>query len=123
MSEICTAESCPTMNGPYGGNKLIVVKLMVLSECVFNWQDDRGKSIRVTAPQYYDFAMTWCQRRITNQEIFPTKFGDPFPVDYAVNVKQIIRFIWVCLCHIYHAHYVQIKGFISKSIKSNNLYA
>jgi len=94
MSEICTAETCPTMNGPY--------------ECVFNWQDDRGKSIRVTAPQYFDFAMTWCQQRITNQEIFPTKFGDQFPFDYLINVKQIIEFIWVIICHIYHSHYVQI---------------
>ena len=81
-------------------------------ECVFNWQDDRGKSIRVTAPQYFDFAMTWCQQRITNQEIFPTKFGDQFPFDYLINVKQIIEFIWVIICHIYHSHYVQIIGIV-----------
>ena len=61
LSELCTSESCRTMNGP--------------GEVVFHWQDDRGKRIHCSAPQYCDSAMTYCQQMVTNTAIFPTRFG------------------------------------------------
>ena len=61
LSELCTSESCRTMTGPGG--------------VVFHWQDDRGKRIHCSAPQYCDSAMTYCQQRVTNTDIFPTKYG------------------------------------------------
>ena len=66
--------------------------------------------MRVSAPQYYDFAMTWCQQRLTNQDIFPTKFGDSFPENYKSYIQRIMLVLWAVICHIYHAHWIQIKG-------------
>ena len=88
------------------------VFLINFLECVFNWQDDRGKNMRVSAPQYYDFAMTWCQQQLTNQDIFPTKFGDEFPDDYMMYIKRIVNVLWAVVCHVYHVHWLQIKGMV-----------
>ena len=38
VSELCTADSCPTMNGP--------------AQSIFLWLDERGKKIKCSAPQY-----------------------------------------------------------------------
>ena len=38
ISELCTADSCPTMTGP--------------GSAVFLWVDERGKKIKCSAPQY-----------------------------------------------------------------------
>ena len=38
ISELCTADSCPTMTGP--------------GASVFLWVDERGKKIKCSAPQY-----------------------------------------------------------------------
>ena len=53
--------------------------------------------------------MTWCQQHLTNQDIFPTKYGDSFPSNYRQYVHRIMLLIWTILCHIYHAHWLQIK--------------
>ena len=74
--------------------------------------------MRVSAPQYYDFAMTWCQQRLTNQDIFPTKFGDQFPDDYMMYIKRIMGVLWAVICHIYHVHWIQIKGMVKVEVFS-----
>ena len=35
--------------------------------------DDRGKKSRVSAPQYIDYIMTYVQKTINDESIFPTK--------------------------------------------------
>ena len=101
------------MNGPNGKFSFCRQVFILILECVFNWQDDRGKNMRVSAPQYYDFAMTWCQQRLTNQDIFPTKFGDKFPDDYMMYIKRIMNVLWAVVCHVYHVHWLQIKGVVN----------
>ena len=40
---------------------------------VYQWIDDRGKKSRLSAPQYIDYIMTYVQKTINDEAIFPTK--------------------------------------------------
>lgn len=42
----------------------------------YTWIDERGKKIRLSAPQYIDYVMTYAQRTVNDEGIFPTKFGN-----------------------------------------------
>lgn len=39
------------------------------------WFDEKGKKTRVAAPQYIDYVMTFIQKTISDETIFPTKYG------------------------------------------------
>lgn len=39
------------------------------------WFDEKGKKTKVAAPQYIDYVMTFIQKTITDENIFPTKYG------------------------------------------------
>ncbi|GBO29585.1 MOB kinase activator-like 2, partial [Araneus ventricosus] len=64
ISEFCTMSGCPDMNGPNGRQYL--------------WFDEKGKKCKVAAPQYIDCVMTFTQRTLYDESIFPTKFGKHF---------------------------------------------
>lgn len=56
--------------------------LSLLSVCrIYYWYDERGKKTKCTAPQYVDFVMSLCQKLVTDEEIFPTKYGEYLPVE------------------------------------------
>eukprot|EP00094_Tigriopus_californicus_P002307 TCALIF_02227-PA protein Name:"Similar to Mob1 MOB kinase activator-like 2 (Drosophila pseudoobscura pseudoobscura)" AED:0.10 eAED:0.10 QI:205/0.8/0.83/1/0.6/0.66/6/603/240 len=59
VSEFCTPSTCPDMTGP--GNRQ------------YHWIDDKGKKARLSAPQYIDYIMTYAQKSINDDTIFPTK--------------------------------------------------
>jgi len=42
------------------------------------WFDEKGKKTRVAAPQYIDYVMTFTQRTVSDETIFPTKYGELF---------------------------------------------
>lgn len=42
---------------------------------IYYWYDERGKKTKCTAPQYIDLVMTFVQKLVTDEEIFPTKYG------------------------------------------------
>lgn len=42
---------------------------------IYYWYDEKGKKIKCTAPQYVDFVMSLAQKLVTDEEIFPTKYG------------------------------------------------
>lgn len=39
------------------------------------WFDEKGKKSRVAAPLYIDYVMTYVQKTINDETIFPTKYG------------------------------------------------
>lgn len=41
----------------------------------YYWYDERGKKIKCTAPQYVDFVMSSVQKLVTDEDVFPTKYG------------------------------------------------
>lgn len=46
---------------------------------IYYWYDEKGKKTKCTAPQYVDFVMSLCQKLVTDEEIFPTKYGESLP--------------------------------------------
>lgn len=41
----------------------------------FFWYDDKGKKYKYSAPQYVDIVTTNIQREISDETVFPTKYG------------------------------------------------
>lgn len=94
ISEFCTMSGCPDMNGPNGRQYL--------------WFDEKGKKCKVAAPQYIDCVMTFTQRTLYDETIFPTKFDRDFPSSFESIVKKIQRLLFHVLAHIYHIHFKEI---------------
>lgn len=42
------------------------------------WFDEKGKKTKVAAPQYIDYVMTFIQKTVSDETIFPTKYGTFF---------------------------------------------
>ncbi|XP_071283830.1 MOB kinase activator 2 isoform X1 [Agelaius tricolor] len=90
ISEFCTGESCQTM---------------AVCNTQYYWYDERGKKIKCTAPQYVDFVMSSVQKLVTDEDVFPTKYGKEFPNSFESLVKKICKYLFHVLAHIYSSHF------------------
>ncbi|XP_045520655.1 MOB kinase activator-like 2 isoform X1 [Pieris brassicae] len=91
VSEFCTAAGCGDMAGP-GGR-------------VYAWYDERGKKTRLAAPQYVDCVMTFVQRTIHDEAVFPTKYANEFPPGFDAVLRRVLRLLYHVLAHLYAAHF------------------
>mmetsp|Transcript_61659 Transcript_61659/g.133930 ORF Transcript_61659/g.133930 Transcript_61659/m.133930 type:complete len:97 (+) Transcript_61659:447-737(+) len=48
--------------------------------------------------------MTWVQRQIDDEAIFPSQIGVPFPRDFRPRVSTIFKRLFRVYAHIYHTH-------------------
>ncbi|XP_050527431.1 MOB kinase activator-like 2 [Daktulosphaira vitifoliae] len=94
ISEFCTISGCPDMIGP--GYR------------TYLWFDEKGKKSRVAAPLYIDYVMTYIQKTINDETIFPTKYANDFPVGFEVVVRKIFRLLFHVLAHLYHSHFREL---------------
>ncbi|RWS01933.1 MOB1-like protein, partial [Dinothrombium tinctorium] len=94
ISEFCTMSGCPEMTGP--GNRQYL------------WVDEKGKRFKLSSPQYIDYVMTYTQKTVNDESIFPTKFDKEFPSSFESVVKKILRLQFHVLAHIYHSHFKEI---------------
>lgn len=94
ISEFCSSETCATMTGP--GN---------VQYC---WSEDKGKKMKESAPQYIDYVTTYIQSVVSDESVFPTKFGQPFPSSFEATVKKIHKYLFHIMAHIYHVHYKEL---------------
>ncbi|XP_077289372.1 MOB kinase activator 2 isoform X3 [Arctopsyche grandis] len=94
LSEFCTATSCPDMSGP--GNR------------AYPWFDEKGKKTRVAAPQYIDYVMTFTQKTVSDENIFPTKYANEFPTSFESIVRKILRLLFHVIAHLYAAHFREV---------------
>uniref|UniRef100_G1P786 MOB kinase activator 2 n=2 Tax=Myotis lucifugus TaxID=59463 RepID=G1P786_MYOLU len=90
ISEFCTGEACQTM---------------AVCNTQYYWYDERGKKVKCTAPQYVDFVMSSVQKLVTDEDVFPTKYGREFPSSFESLVKKICRYLFHVLAHIYSSHF------------------
>ncbi|XP_048886945.1 MOB kinase activator 2-like isoform X1 [Brienomyrus brachyistius] len=107
ISEFCTGETCQAMTA---------------CSTIYHWYDEKGKKTKCTAPQYIDFVMSLVQKLVTDEDIFPTKYGKEFPSAFEAVVKKICRYLFHVLAHIYWAHFkesvaLELQGHL------NTLYA
>ncbi|XP_014248741.1 MOB kinase activator-like 2 [Cimex lectularius] len=94
ISEFCTMSGCPDMTGPQLRTYL--------------WFDEKGKKTRVAAPQYIDYVMTFTQKTITDENIFPTKYANEFPNSFESIVRKILRLLFHVMAHLYHCHFREV---------------
>lgn len=95
VSEYCNQSSCPEMVGPGPRN--------------YSWIDEKGKKTRVSAPQYVDYVMTYCQKTINDENVFPTKHGNEFPATFESQyIRKMVRLLFHVLAHVYHSHFKEI---------------
>jgi hypothetical protein len=90
ISEFCQTAGCATMPGSGYSS--------------YQWVDDKGKKIKCTASQYIDYVMTYSQKCINDESVFPTKYGNVFPNSFETIVRKIHRLLLHVITHIYQCH-------------------
>ncbi|XP_041650490.1 MOB kinase activator 2 [Cheilinus undulatus] len=91
LSEFCTPSTCPTACGP--------------GDTIYVWTDDHGRKLKCSAPLYFDYAMSYIQELLTDEEVFPTKAGSVFPTGFVFLVQKVFLLFFRTLAHIYWSHY------------------
>lgn len=94
ISEFCTTSGCPDMTGP--GTR------------IYLWFDEKGKKTRVAAPQYIDYVMTFTQKTVSDESIFPTKYANEFPSSFESIARKILRLLFHVIAHLYAAHFREV---------------
>ncbi|CAE6429536.1 unnamed protein product [Rhizoctonia solani] len=108
LTEVCTMQSCPTMSaGP---------------SLEYTWVDQSRKAVKLPAPTYIDYVMTWLQNMLDDDNVFPTKAGREFPSTFASVAKHVYRQLLRVFAHIYHAHYPALLHLSSEG-HFNSLFA
>lgn len=54
---------------------LFVLVVCVCVVRVYVWTDDHGRKLKCSAPLYFDYAMSYIQELLTDEDVFPTKAG------------------------------------------------
>jgi MOB kinase activator 1 len=96
ITEFCTAKSCDVMSaGP---------------RYEYLWADGENvkKPIRVSAPQYVDYLMSWIQSILDDETIFPSRVDVPFPKNFLSVIKNIFKRLFRVYAHIYYSHFHKI---------------
>jgi hypothetical protein len=81
--------------------------LWFLDRYEYYWADGKEvkKAQKVSAPEYVDLLMTWVQKLLDDESVFPSKIGVPFPKNFHSVTKQIFKRLFRVYAHIYHAHF------------------
>ncbi|CAF4949633.1 unnamed protein product [Rotaria sp. Silwood1] len=94
ISHLCTTSTCPIMIGPQNS--------------LYYWIDERGKKVKYSAPQYIELIITFIQKTLSNETIFPTRLDHKFPSTFSIIIRKMVRLLFHCLSHIYAVHYHQL---------------
>ena len=62
LTDFCTLQNCPTMSAGPTLN--------------FLWPDQNQRLVSLPAPTYIDFVMSWLQKLLDDEGVFPTKSGE-----------------------------------------------
>jgi MOB kinase activator 1 len=91
IAEFCTPENCPQMTAG-GGFKYL-------------WQEnERQKPIALSAPVYINTLLDWVKRQLEDESIFPTALGAPFPANFELVVRNIMKRLFRIYAHAYYPH-------------------
>ena len=91
ITEFCTPEKCPIMCAGHGYK--------------YRWRDDDSTELQeVSAPEYANKLFLWVTQLLDNEAIFPSTSGTPFPDDFIVIVKNIMKRFFRIDAHCYYHH-------------------
>ena len=88
LYDFCTPQTCAHM-----------------SSSAPNIWHDKGKKMRLSAPEYIDSVVTQVQKTVTDEALFPTKYDMIFPSNFPSIVKKVFRLLFHVLVHFYQSHY------------------
>ncbi|KAI5476291.1 Mob1/phocein family protein, partial [Pseudohyphozyma bogoriensis] len=108
VTEFCTVENNPTMSAGPGMD--------------YTWIDASRKRVKLPAPQYIDYVLTWVEGLIKDEAVFPTKAGREFSPNFPSVARHIYTQLLRIFAHLYHAHY-QIFLHLSSEGHLNSLFA
>ncbi|KAM0791319.1 hypothetical protein ACM66B_005791 [Microbotryomycetes sp. NB124-2] len=91
VTEFCTVDRCPTMSAGPGMD--------------YTWIDANRKRVKLPAPQYIDYVLTWVEGLIKDESVFPTKAGREFSPNFPSVARHIYTQLLRIFAHLYHAHY------------------
>jgi len=75
---------------------------------MYMWVDEKGKKSKLSAPQYVDYVMTYVQKTVNDETLFPTKHGHEFPSNFDQILRRIQKLLFHVVAHIYHSHFREI---------------
>lgn len=94
VAEYVTPDAYPTMNaGPHTD---------------YLWLDANNRQVSLPAGQYIDLALTWINNKVTDQNLFPTKNGIPFPQNFLKDLQRIMVQMFRIFAHMYHHHFDKV---------------
>lgn len=108
ISEFCSIQSCPNMSASNG--------------LAFTWPDQNKRQVSLPAPTYIDYVMSWVQKLLDDESVFPTKSGREFHPSFPSTAKHIYKQLFRIFAHIYHAHFNEILH-LSLEAHFNSLFA
>ncbi|GAC96902.1 hypothetical protein PHSY_004486 [Pseudozyma hubeiensis SY62] len=91
LTEFCTVTNNPTMSAGPGLD--------------YTWIDQNRKQVKLPAPQYIDYVMTWVGGLLSDESTFPTKASRDFPPTFLTTAKHIYKQLLRVFAHIYHAQF------------------
>ena len=137
VSEFCNLSTCPDMVAPSNpssllssisnlGNGSSFTSSLLLSfidlhlrslspqmgpgQRVYMWLDEKGKKSKLSAPQYVDYVMTYVQKTVNDETLFPTKHGHEFPSNFDQILRRIQKLLFHVVAHIYHSHFREVSN-------------
>lgn len=127
INEFCTPQTCPVMSaGPkYGASASRALTDGARPRYEYLWADgtEVKKPIKLSAPEYVDYLMTWVQKQLDDETVFPSKIGTalrlvivlimlgvPFPKTFPSVVKNIFKRLFRVYAHIYHTHAAKVSA-------------
>jgi len=76
----------------------------------YRWADATGKAVRVSAPEYVDYVLSWIEAQIDDPSIFPVNETEPFPANFEqAYVKDIFKRMFRVFAIIYHRHFEKVQ--------------
>ncbi|KAJ8245633.1 hypothetical protein GJAV_G00272830 [Gymnothorax javanicus] len=91
LSDFCTIGTCPTIMGP--------------DNTIYYWTDEQGKKLKCSGPLYTDYAMSYIQELLLDEDVFPTAVGSPFPNGFIFLAQRVFLYLFHTLAHLYWAHF------------------
>lgn len=92
----CMADMCLTTCGQSTPGSV--------TSATYQWVDEKGKKSKCHAPQFIDNIMSYVQKCVEDEAIFPTKYGNKFPPNFESTVRKIHTRLQQVLVHLYASH-------------------
>jgi MOB kinase activator 1 len=92
LKGVCTVDKCPKMRaGP---------------NYSYLWSDGQKykKATELSAPVYIGLLFDWVDEQLSNEALFPSIVGTPFPKNFDAIVKKIMRRLFRFYAHCFYDH-------------------